>query len=45
MRLHHARIQVTGAAGGDLPDRIAVAQQALRVVIGLDVAGENGGPR
>jgi hypothetical protein len=42
---HHPRVQVTGPAGGDLPDRVAVFQQPLRVVIGLDVACQNGRPR
>ena len=39
--LHHACVQVAGAAGGDLPHREAVARETPRVVIGLHIAGED----
>ena len=40
--LHHAGIQMAGAAGSDLAHGEAETGQAARVVIGLDIAGEHG---
>lgn len=40
--LDHGAIEVAGAASGDLFDGVAVAGEAAGVVVGLDVAGEDG---
>src|SRR5271167_3262205 len=42
MAIHHARVQVTGAAGNNLPNRKAVTRKPPRIIVGLEIAGENG---
>ena len=42
MALHHAGVQVAGARGGNLLHRMAIPREAARVVVGLNVTGENG---
>src|SRR5581483_6719029 len=39
---HHAGVQVASASGSDLANGKSVAGQALGIVIGLDVACEDG---
>ena len=45
MPLHHLRVQVAGAAGHNLLHRKPKLRQPLRVVLGLQVAGEHGHAR
>ena len=42
MAIHHARVQVTGAARNNLPNRKAVARQPTRIVVDLEIARKNG---